>query len=265
MKMIAIKYFTFQVNASVVLFLFILFKSLSLINLEILIILILISKLGIAPIHIWFIRILSKLEWNIFLWISIPQKLIPLIIVRKLSEMGWNIILIVSVIVSTIYGTAQVKIKKVLAASSVFRLNWLFLAILLNTNLWLVFFLVYRLMKSTLILSLLGVQKRIRYSSLVLLKLISVLSIIGLAGIPPRPIFFLKLDVIINGIKSSIPITSLVVITASLTMLYMYMNTIISLIVLSRSNNKIISTRSLRLLYIILIAVYMRIFIIIFN
>jgi hypothetical protein len=45
----------------------------------------------------------------------------------------------------------------------------------------------------------------------------------------------------------------------------MYMNTIISLIVLSRSNNKIISTRSLRLLYIILIAVYMRIFIIIFN
>jgi len=62
MKMIAIKYFTFQVNASVVLFLFILFKSLSLINLEIFIILILISKLGIAPIHIWFIRILSKLE-----------------------------------------------------------------------------------------------------------------------------------------------------------------------------------------------------------
>ena len=264
-KLIAIKYFTFQVNASAVLFLLILFKSLSMVKLETIIILVLISKLGIAPIHMWFIRILSKLEWNIFLWISIPQKLIPLIIISVLSEIGWSILLIVSTIVSTVYGIAQVKIKKVLGASSVFRLNWLFLAMLINTNLWIIFFLVYSTIKLTLIISLLAIQKRIRYGSLAVLKLVSVMSIIGLAGIPPRPIFFIKLDVFINGASIIIPFTILVVIICSLIILYIYINTIIRLMILSTSDYKITLISNLGLFYLLLLVAYIRIFITIFN
>ena len=213
----------------------------------------------------WFIRILSKLEWNIFLWISIPQKLIPLIIIRILLEIGWNILLIVSTIVSTVYGTAQVKIKKVLGASSVFRLNWLFLAMLINTNLWIIFFLVYSTIKLTLIISLLAIQKRIRYGSLAVLKLVSVISIIGLAGIPPRPIFFIKLDVFINGASIIIPFTILVVIICSLIILYIYINTIIRLMILSTSDCKISLISNLGLFYLLLLVAYIRIFITIFN
>jgi len=51
-KSIAIKYFSFQVNVSVILFFLILIKRLSTIRTLMLIVAILIAKVGIAPFHL---------------------------------------------------------------------------------------------------------------------------------------------------------------------------------------------------------------------
>lgn len=123
-KRIAVKYFTFQVNASVILFFIILVKPYSQINIEVAIGVILMAKLGIAPSHTWFIRILSVLEWGSFMWMSIPQKVIPLFIMSVVVEISWFVqIIFASVLISTTHSMSQLKIKKVLAASSVFSLN----------------------------------------------------------------------------------------------------------------------------------------------
>lgn len=61
-KALAIKYFSFQVNVSVILFFIIIVKSQSRFNMGLIINIILIAKVGMAPFHMWFVSIISKVN-----------------------------------------------------------------------------------------------------------------------------------------------------------------------------------------------------------
>ena len=232
-KNIRVKYFTFQVNASAILFFVLLINFYSLRILLKSIIFIICCKLGMAPIHVWFVRILSKLNWSLFLWISIPQKLIPLLIRSSVIDSYFiRYFLFISVFISTCYGITQTKNKKIMGASSVFRLNWIIYSIIRRLNSWLSFYLIYRLIRFILIFNYVSILKSVNIvGTLNIAKFMIVITIIFLGGIPPRPLFFIKIDLMVYGQYSILLVLSLILIVSSIVILYMYINLIINMLV----------------------------------
>lgn len=85
----------------------------------------LLLKVGAAPLHLWFIRIIKTLDWKTFVLMSTVQKAIPLYLLflfqlRRALKLGAGFRCLASLSVG------RVKfLKKVMALSSVFRLAWL--------------------------------------------------------------------------------------------------------------------------------------------
>ena len=114
-----VKYFLFQSICSILLLL-----RLSLLGeIKIFGIVIIIIKLGIAPFHLWFIRLIKKITLLNLVWVSVLQKIIPL---RFLVVIKGNrvliIILILSLLISVIYIVIQTKLINMVAASSVYSM-----------------------------------------------------------------------------------------------------------------------------------------------
>ena len=235
MKSTAVKYFTFQVNASAILFFIVLIKPYSTDHIEAFFSVLILAKLGIAPSHVWFTSVLSSLDWAAFLWVSIPQKLIPLFILSLTLEISWFLtILLISVLVSTLHAISQLKIKKVLAASSVFSLNWISIAMITSTSGWVLFFTLYRATTLVVVVSYLY-HSGLTWSSNSYTGLIVTLAIIALAGVPPRPLFFIKIDLFVSRVQQNLLTVSSVAMLASLVILYIYINTVLQVMLVSPS------------------------------
>ena len=268
-KSIAIKYFSFQVNVSVILFLLVLLKGTFNVARATLMLRILITKVGIAPFHLWFVSIISKVEWPAFLWIAVPQKLIPLYMIRLSIINSVSILLLVlSVAVSLAHRIMQLKIKKVVALSSVFSLNWILLSIISSSGSWSLFFIIYRFFSRVLVLTLAQTVKR-SSSCFQITKPLSWL-IIGLslllAGVPPRPLFFLKISIIVEMINQGLEFMSVVMITASLIVLFMYINLILNFLVFShRSRSLRAQPNSTNLVLLTYLFVVMVFYLVLFN
>jgi len=235
-KSIAIKYFSFQVNVSVILFFLILIKRLSTIRTLMLIVAILIAKVGIAPFHLWFVSIISKVDWSVFLWMAIPQKLIPLLIMSvSILNTVPVLFLLISVAVSLAHRVIQLKIKKVVAISSVFSLNWIALSIITSYKEWTIFFTIYRILSLSFIV---GFVKRVKSRSArqQLSKSTTWILVAGslfLAGVPPSPLFFIKIRILADLIKEGLTYLSLTIIVSSLIILYIYVNLALNILVFS--------------------------------
>lgn len=266
MKSIAVKYFTFQVNASAILFFIVLVKPYSTYHMEVFFSILILAKLGIAPCHVWFIRVLSSLNWATFLWISIPQKLIPLFILSLRVEIRWFLrIVFISLAVSTLHAISQLKVKKVLAASSVFSLNWISIAMITSTSGWVLFFTVYSLITLSVVICYLQ-HSNLSGESNSLTGLIVTLAIIALSGLPPRPLFFIKLDLFVRGVGQNLLAVSSVAILASLMILYMYINTVLQVILVSPSSKLLPQSTAVgQYYYILLVLLFASLFILMVN
>ena len=93
--------------------------------------LILLSKIGLPPLFIWFIRICVFSKLNTLFVISTIQKIIPLYIYSRLNFTVWKIwfFLTTFIIFKNLYNL--VFLKKILAYSSIFNLLWM---LLVNNN-----------------------------------------------------------------------------------------------------------------------------------
>lgn len=192
------------------------------------IILILFCKLGAAPFHMWFVRVIIKLDWFSFIWIFSFQKLIPLFFLLKFY-LFWGHLLVLRVLSSLIHGLLVIKIKKALILSSVFRINWIYARIIIAGNLWFIYFLVYSIVKIVIVLVVIAdFSKRLSATRVGLRGGLLVFSyFIFLAGIPPSPIFFLKMIIVRHIISLNILIITLVLLTSSIIFIYIYINSVV--------------------------------------
>jgi len=221
-----IKYFLFQAIASILFLISLtLFKYSKQFNL-----LILIIKLGIAPFHLWFIAIIDKINLLNLIWVSIIQKVIPLrfIILLKADEslifgLGLRFLL------SVVHMLLQRKFKKMIGASSVYSACWVMIRRIVCESFGWGFFLMYRVFQMCL-LNLRTVKLVVPLKPAVnqsfWLNICLIFFILNLSGFPPRPLFFIKLRVLIQFITGGHLICRLALRLGARVVIFRYLNII---------------------------------------
>nr|YP_009865004.1 NADH dehydrogenase subunit 2 [Carpilius maculatus]QKE42642.1 NADH dehydrogenase subunit 2 [Carpilius maculatus] len=152
----ALKYFLIQALASTII---ILSSSTSMLlpNLSsLLLLLALLLKLGVAPFHFWFPQVMEGLSWPQTLILMSIQKLAPMFLISYLmtNMMLMKILILFSIfsaLIGAIGGLNVLKLRTILAYSSINHMSWMLIAISINDMLWLTYFLFYVLISSSII------------------------------------------------------------------------------------------------------------------
>ncbi len=224
--MARVKYFCVQALMSVRIILLYLYLNTDFyfINLILLIILILV-KLGAAPFHFWFASVIVKISWFRVFWLSTFQKIIPLfiIIIFYLNKI-WVFVTISSILIPFL-AVKQIRLKKLLAYSSIFRLNWLLARIRFRKNFWIIFlggYTIILLSVLTLVIDLNQSQNRKLFSKIGFFNTVLLfVRLLSLIGIPPITIFFIKLKLLSNLQRLSVAISSILIL-GSVILIFIY-------------------------------------------
>lgn len=155
-------------------------------------------KLGIVPFHFWFIDLIINLNWLRCLILSTWQKIIPFIIMIYINKNIYiNVILIlIRGVIRVIFGGNQINLKKIIGYSSITHICWLLFSLVIRELLWFIYFISYFilnliLMKLFDLLNLKYFLDLFKYKN-DNLKIIFILIILSLGGLPPFFGFILK-------------------------------------------------------------------------
>jgi NADH:ubiquinone oxidoreductase subunit 2 (subunit N) len=188
-----------------------------------------IIKLGTAPFHMWFMRVVEKLSFIHIFWLAVPQKIIPLRIIQliTLPSSNFNKVILVRVALASLHIITQLKLLKMLAASSVYITPWIVFSFLHSDLVRWVFFLLYSLTQGLVIRLLFKIKikadpvslkrRSLAYYNLVFLML-------TIAGFPPSPLFFIKLYVVFYLFTVRIGITALGLMLIASVSIFNYLN-----------------------------------------
>ena len=189
----------------------------------------LIIKLGMAPFHLWRVSVGVSRSYFPLIWLLTAQKIIPLNIISQFYHSYFIIIVIIfSIIYSTIYIIVQISFKKTIIASSIYRTNWVISTIRISIKISWLFFFSYSIILCTLLIILTPHIAASNFSISEFLGISSrhILTVViwVLAGLPPSPIFFLKLIRIYFLSYFNIVILRIFLILSSIIILYPYRN-----------------------------------------
>lgn len=244
----SIKYFLTQALASILILIRIYFlKTNEIFN--IIIILALIIKIAAAPLHQWIPSLVKGLTWQILWLLLILQKINPLILLsinKQRAAINYILFIFISIraIVGSIRGLIINNLKKILAYSSIAQLSWLISRILIKQFIWVVYFVIYRTILSSIIISI----KEINIKNINQLfnkknntkNIFVSLSILSIAGLPPFSGFFIKFIIIITIIQTTFKFILIPLILSSLIRLFFYLRIRLTSIV-SSSRKSIIT------------------------
>nr|APX40499.1 NADH dehydrogenase subunit 2 [Labidostomis taxicornis] len=113
-------------------------------------------KMGAAPFHAWFPEVMSGLSWLNCLIMITWQKIAPMVILMNILKQTFFIIIVIviSALVGTILGINQISLRKIMAYSSINHISWMISAMMSMKSLWLIYFSVYTIISTSIILIL---------------------------------------------------------------------------------------------------------------
>nr|UKO33007.1 NADH dehydrogenase subunit 2 [Stenochironomus sp. 1CZ] len=251
----SIKYFLIQALASnillfsIILFSFFLMKNNNnfIINLlNMLFILTLMMKIGMAPFHIWFIQISEKMNWINNLFLMTWQKLAPLILMSYCFN--FLIFLILSsytIFVGTIGGLNQTSLRKLMAYSSINHLGWIILSMMINMNNFKIYFILYSILSITVMI-MFNLSKNFSIKQLysknfsISFSLFFYFPILSLAGLPPLTGFFPKWIILEFLIDMNILFLAFFICYFSLFSIFFYLRMMYNFLILNHFEKKMI-------------------------
>jgi len=185
-------------------------------------------KLGGAPFHNWYLKLVQKISWP-FIWVlSCWQKVVPLLLISSTRSTYLKLASMLSLVVGGARAISQISLKKLFALSSIFTLGWILASILANFHLWVIFLFCYALnLAAILTCSALFFAKSTQLSLTYYRALSTLLFfsfILIMSGIPPFLGFFLKLIVLTQLLRQSITLAiPLALVVVSLFMIIGYL------------------------------------------
>nr|YP_010960679.1 NADH dehydrogenase subunit 2 [Euprotomicrus bispinatus]WNH38160.1 NADH dehydrogenase subunit 2 [Euprotomicrus bispinatus] len=190
-------------------------------------------KIGLAPLHFWLPEVLQGLNLTTGLVLATWQKLAPFAILLQLHPiLDSNLLLflgILSIIVGGWGGLNQTQLRKILAYSSIAHLGWM-ITILhyspnltkLNLTLYIIMtlttFLLFKLFDSTKINSI--ASSSIKSP---LLSVITLMTLLSLAGLPPLSGFMPKWLILQELVKQNLAAPATIMALATLLSLFFYL------------------------------------------
>nr|YP_009116493.1 NADH dehydrogenase subunit 2 [Cherax boesemani]AJD80521.1 NADH dehydrogenase subunit 2 [Cherax boesemani] len=208
----------------------------------------LLLKLGAAPFHFWFPQVMEGLNWTQIVILMTIQKLAPMFLISYLPTEFYTYVILwlgglSSAIVGALGGINQTSLRKILAYSSINHMSWMLFAMLINETSWMIYFLMYALISTSVAFYFSSTQMYF-FSHLINLnqsslpKIISVMSLYSLGGLPPFSGFVPKWIIIQEMILTSFYFPLLILLLSSLVTLYFYIRLTLSSISISPSSMK---------------------------
>lgn len=199
----------------------------------------LLMKIGAAPLHFWFPKTIKGLNWINCLILRTWQKIIPIIILSYCYiTIVINFFIILRVILGRLIGFNQTSLQLILAYSSISHIGWILTSMIININLWLIYFLIYRFLNSILIIifnfikifHLIQIFSSKFYSYL---NYFIFLNLLSLGGLPPFLGFLPKWLTINFLISNKFYFINFILVITSLINLFFYLRIIYSFLIIN--------------------------------
>lgn len=189
-----------------------------------------ITKIGGAPFHFWFPEVLEGLSWINCLLILTWQKIAPIIIL--INNFQFKALIVIVIILSLIFrrilGLNQIRIRKILAYSSINHIAWILARIIQIKIVWLIYFFVYSIISVRLVVILNKFKiffiNQIRiFKTRKIENFTFIINFFSLGGLPPFLGFFPKWLTINSLILRKNYFISILLITFTLISLFFYL------------------------------------------
>nr|YP_010585913.1 NADH dehydrogenase subunit 2 [Lepidostoma longipilosum]UZZ43636.1 NADH dehydrogenase subunit 2 [Lepidostoma longipilosum] len=196
-------------------------------------------KMGAAPFHFWFPKVMKGINWNSCLILSTWQKIIPMITLSYcLNNKLSYIFIIFSAIIGSIMGLNQTSLKLILSYSSISHISWMISSLLINLNLWTIYFTLYSILNFILmvnfqLMNLNHMNQFFFLKSNLNLNFFMFLSFLSLGGLPPFLGFLPKWLLINNLIFLNFNFLTMILIFSSLINLFFYVRMFYSFMILN--------------------------------
>nr|YP_007317368.1 NADH dehydrogenase subunit 2 [Neopetrolisthes maculatus]AGA56145.1 NADH dehydrogenase subunit 2 [Neopetrolisthes maculatus] len=208
----------------------------------------LLLKLGAAPFHFWFPQVMEGMMWPQAIMLMTIQKMAPLFLLSYMALLINNSIVIYlssmfSAIIGAIGGLNQISLRKILSFSSINHLAWMLSTLMISENIFFTYFILYCFISSSIALVFFSGQffffNQLTNSKLPnLLKILSIMSILSLGGLPPFTGFIPKWLIIQELAAMNSFVLLAVLISSALLTLYYYLRLSFSIFVISSSKIK---------------------------
>ena len=200
----------------------------------------LLLKLGGAPLHNWYLKLIQKLSWP-FIWVlSCWQKIIPLLLISLRNFPMLFVARLMSALTGRLGALSQISLKKVFGLSSIFTLGWMLRAIIVDKVVWCYFFIGYAITLAGLTLCIRvyfsDESNQTEASTSKIHLLIFFIFLLMIRGIPPFLGFFLKLTVLFQLIWIRIELR-IILVMLRLFLIFVYLILIFNLFTLASPRN----------------------------
>nr|ASM82696.1 NADH dehydrogenase subunit 2 [Ceratomantis saussurii] len=191
----------------------------------------LLMKIASAPFHWWLPSVVEGFSWmNCFIILSI-QKIAPLMLISYMlvNNNFIQFVVIFSVFIGAIGGLNQISLRKMLSFSSINHIGWMLVGMIMGSNLWLMYFIIYSI--NVLMIITMTMTMNLSYISQTfnsmnnkkIIKFVLFIAMLSLGGLPPFLGFFPKWILIYYMVQNLMIFTSMILILSSLLTLYYYM------------------------------------------
>nr|YP_010713855.1 NADH dehydrogenase subunit 2 [Aristaeopsis edwardsiana]WDD39075.1 NADH dehydrogenase subunit 2 [Aristaeopsis edwardsiana] len=244
----ALKYFLIQALGSSIIIMSASFMLLSSESASFLMVVALLLKSGAAPFHFWFPSVMEGLQWPQAILLMTIQKIAPMSLLSyTVSDHTFSIFtaaIVLSALVGAIGGMNQTLLRKIMAYSSINHMAWMMAAILISESSWLIYFLFYSAVSSSIALlfnhqeafHISHVLNHTGYSSQ--LKLLTFMSLLSLGGLPPFTGFIPKWFIIQEMVSAGFFSVLAILLASALITLFYYLRISMAAITISSPKTK---------------------------
>uniref|UniRef100_A0AAU8BS96 NADH-ubiquinone oxidoreductase chain 2 n=1 Tax=Tenguna medogensis TaxID=3229002 RepID=A0AAU8BS96_9HEMI len=186
-------------------------------------------KLGVMPFHLWMPTLMQMSSWNTCLLMMTIQKLIPVLITVQLTKINLLVTpMIMSMIIAPMVMIMQTSTKKIMAYSSIASTPLMIMSLQSSKFQFMMFMTAYSMVNISI--TKLMEKKSLNYTNQInnqtkWIKLMIMINMISMSGMPPTLGFFAKWIVIQSSMQTSIMLT-ISIISSSIMLTYTYLNMI---------------------------------------
>nr|YP_010535000.1 NADH dehydrogenase subunit 2 [Meloe proscarabaeus]UYA96967.1 NADH dehydrogenase subunit 2 [Meloe proscarabaeus] len=211
----------------------------------------LLTKLGAAPFHFWFPEVMEGLDWINCSILLTWQKIAPSILLmnNQITSLFLFLMILFSLLVSTVMSFNQVSLRKIMAFSSINHIAWMISAMMTSFSIWLMYMMIYAIITVSVTLTF-NVSKVFFISQIPgfmnynkKLKFSLMINFLSLGGLPPFLGFLPKWLTVNWLVLNNFPVISIILILATLIMLFVYIRILTTSMIVSYSEPKLITMK----------------------